>query len=189
MGFLRKIKMNSTKFVVLGVGNILEKDDGIAVYATSYLQKNYRFEPYIEIINGGVEGINLLNLFMENDYILILDAINIDDKAGSIYHIPSHELSGYGINTGGAHEVGVMQCLDMLELMNKPLPKSSVLGIIPKIVEVDIGLTQEMKETFSIYIETIIDILKKENIVVTPKKSIVNLETVIELFKNPKREL
>ena len=40
--------MNSTKFVVLGVGNILEKDDGIAVYATSYLEKNYRF--YLSII-------------------------------------------------------------------------------------------------------------------------------------------
>ncbi len=180
--------MNSTKFVVLGVGNILEKDDGIAVYATSYLEKNYHFEPSIEIINGGVEGINLLNLFMENDHILILDAINIDDEAGSIYHIPSNELSGYGINTGGAHEVGVLQCLDILELMNKPLPKSTILGIIPKTVEVNIGLTQEMKKAFSIYIESIINILKKENIVVTQNKSIINLDAVIELFKNPKIE-
>ncbi len=177
--------MDRTKIVVLGVGNILEKDDGIAVYATSYLEKNYYFEPSIEIINGGVEGINLLNLFMENEHILILDAINLDDEAGSIYHIPSEELSGYGINTGGAHEVGVMQCLDMLELLNKPLPKSSVLGIVPKTVEVGIGLTQEMQNNFSTYIETIIKILEKEDIMVKKQETVLDLETIIELFKNP----
>jgi hydrogenase maturation protease len=177
--------MNKTKIVVLGVGNILEKDDGIAVYATSYLENNYHFEPTIEIINGGVEGINLLNLFMENEHILILDAINLDDGVGSIYHIPSHELSGYGINTGGAHEVGVMQCLDMLELLNKPLPKSSVLGIVPKTVEVGIGLTQEMENIFSTYIETIIKILEKEGIMVKKQETVLDLETIIELFKNP----
>ena len=177
--------MKKTKYVILGVGNILEKDDGIAVYATSYLEKNYHFEPAIEIINGGVEGINLLNLFMENDHILILDAINIEDEAGSIYHIPSSELSGYGINSGGAHEVGVMQCLDMLELLGKPLPKSSVLGIVPKTVEVNIGLTQEMKDSFSAYIDTIIKILEEE-IIVTKKEAFFDLETIIEFFKDPK---
>ncbi|MDD2356976.1 MAG: HyaD/HybD family hydrogenase maturation endopeptidase [Thiovulaceae bacterium] len=178
--------MSKTKIVVLGVGNILEKDDGIAVYATSYLEKNYLFDPSIEIINGGVEGINLLNLFMDNNHILILDAINLDDEVGSIYYIPSHELSGYGINSGGAHEVGVMQCLDMLELMNKPLPKSSVVGIVPKTVEVGIGLTKEMKNTFTTYIDTIINILKEEHIIVTKKENTCDLETIIELFRNPK---
>jgi hydrogenase maturation protease len=187
MRFLRKIKMNGTKFVVLGVGNILEKDDGVAVYATSYLEKNYHFEPCIEIINGGVEGINLLNLFMENDHILILDAINIDDEAGSIYHIPSHELSGYGINTGGAHEVGVMQCLDMLELMNKPLPKSSIVGIIPHTVEVGIGLTPKLASVFHLYIENIINIIEKEKFIVKINEHTTDLETIIESFKNPKR--
>ncbi|WP_345993212.1 HyaD/HybD family hydrogenase maturation endopeptidase [Sulfurimonas sp. HSL-1716] len=179
--------MSKMKFIVLGVGNILELDDGIAVYATSYLEKNYRFTPEIKIINGGVEGINLLNLFMENDSILILDAINIDDKPGSIYHIPSSEISGYGINSGGAHEVGVMQCIDMLELMGRPLPKSSVLGIVPDTVKVGIGLTPKLRESFLTYIDTIIKILQKENIIVEKHDDAVSLDDIIETFKNPKR--
>jgi len=173
------------KFAVLGVGNILELDDGIAIYATKYLEKNYSFEPSIDIVNGGVEGINLLNLFMEYDYILILDAIEIDDKPGSIYHIPSHELTGYGLNSGGAHEIGVIQCFDILELMDKDIPHSSVVGIIPAQIDVAIGLSPTMHKHFNTYIDTVLDILKKNNITCKKNSTIFELEKIINLYKNP----
>lgn len=179
--------MTKSRFTILGVGNILEMDDGIAVYATAYLEQNYHFEPAINIINGGVEGINLLNVFIENERVLILDAISIDDEPGSIYHIPSHELSGFGVNSGGAHEVGVMQCIDMLELMDKPQPKSSVLGIIPDTVKVHIGLTPRLSGLFDTYIDTVVKIVESEGIVATKKRDIITVDTIIEKFKNPQR--
>ena len=173
--------------VVLGVGNVLEEDDGIGIYACAYLNANYTFSPDIEIINGGVEGINLLNLFLENDRIIILDTINLDDEAGSIYNIPSYELSGYGLNSGGAHEVGVMQCLDMIELMGHPLPESNVIGIIPKSITFHMGLSRELTERFDIYINTVINYLKTINIDVTAKETLKNLTEIIDAFKYPSR--
>lgn len=179
--------MSTPVLAILGVGNILEMDDGIAVYSTAYLESNFIFTPEIYIENGGVEGINLLNFFMEHDNILILDAIALDDKPGSIYHIPSQELTGYGLNTGGAHEVGVIQCIDMLELMDKPLPKSSILGIIPHTIDVHIGLTPLLHQKFDTYIKTILSILKKEGITVEQKENTLSLEDVINNFKHPSR--
>lgn len=179
--------MDKTELAILGVGNILEKDDGIAIYATSYLENNYTFEPKIHIENGGVEGINLLNFFMEHENILILDAIDIDDEAGSIYHIPSEELTGFGLNTGGAHEVGVLQCIDILELMGRPLPKSSVLGIVPHTVDVHIGLTPTIENLFDTYINTIIKIVESKNIIAKKNDKIISLDSIIENFKNPQR--
>ncbi len=173
---------------ILGVGNILEKDDGIAIYATKYLEKNYQFKPSIDIVNGGVEGINLLNMFMEYRHIIILDAVEIEDEAGSIYHIPSHELTGYGLNSGGAHEIGVLQCFDILELMGKETPKSSVLGIVPKIIDVEIGLSNLIVKKFDIYIKTLLAILEKEGISIQQNSSTISLSHIIEEFKNPKRE-
>ena len=175
------------EFAILGVGNILEKDDGIAIYATKYLESNYTFEPHVDIINGGVEGINLLNMFMEYKHIIILDAIEIDDIPGSIYHIPSYELTGYGLNSGGAHEIGVLQCFDILELMGKDIPKSSVLGIIPKIIDVEISLSDIMKEKFDIYIKTLIDILASEGIKCLKNSSTISLSNIIKEFRNPTR--
>ena len=171
------------KLAVLGVGNILEYDDAVAVYATKYLEENYSFIPNIDIINGGVEGINLLNLFMEYENIIILDAIEIDDEAGSIYHIPADELTGYGLNSGGAHEIGVIQCLDILELMGKKLPNSSVLGIVPKKIDVEIGLSDIMLNRFEDYINTLINILiKYYKIQVLKQKKPLSIEEIIKNF-------
>ena len=172
------------ELTLLGVGNILQYDDGIAIYATKYLELNYKFEPQIDIINGGVEGINLLNLFMDYKHIIILDAIEIDDKAGSIYHIPSHKLTGYGLNSGGAHEIGVLQCFDILELMGKDIPKSSVLGIIPSKIDVDIKLSDILIEKFPTYISTLLNILEKNDIK-NKKVNNITLSTIVENFKNP----
>jgi len=175
--------MNIPAFAVLGVGNILERDDGIAVYAAAYLQSNFTFEPAVRVVNGGVEGINLLNVFMEHDHILILDAIDVDDVPGSIYHIPAFELSGYGLNSGGAHEIGVMQCLDMLELMEKPLPESSVVGIVPAEVTVDIGLSETLEAAFDRYIDVIVSQIRNAGIAVSLKRDTLPLETVIARFR------
>ncbi len=175
------------ELAILGVGNILEKDDGVAIYATKYLEINYIFTPQIDIINGGVEGINLLNIFMQYKHIIILDAIEIEDEPGSIYHIPSHELTGYGLKSSAAHEIGVLQCFDILELMGKEIPKSSVLGIIPKSINIKIGLSDVINEKFNVYIETLLNILKKESITVKKNSSIIKLSDIIEEFRDPKR--
>lgn len=179
--------MTTHRTAVLGVGNILECDDGIAVYACAYLESNYTFDPPVRIINGGVEGINLLDIFIEHDCVLILDAIEIDDAPGSIYHIPAVELTGYGLNSGGAHEIGVLQCIDMLELMGKPQPESSVLGIVPERVEVRMGLTETLRDAFEKYIYVAVDLLRASGIAVTRKEPLRPLDTVIYDFQAPPR--
>ncbi len=171
--------MNDT--ALIGVGNILEKDDGIAVYATRFLETNYEFSPSIDIINGGVEGINLLNLFMEKKHIIILDAIEIDDESGSIYHIPSEELTGYGLNSGGAHELGVLQCFDIMEMIGKELPRSSVIGIVPHEVNVEIGLSQLLQKRFESYIEVILKVLENNGITARKKQNVL-LDEIITKF-------
>lgn len=180
--------MNKNSFAVLGVGNILEKDDGIAVYAANFLESNYHFTPDIDIINGGVEGINLLNLLMQYDPILILDTVDLDDAAGSIYHIPASELTGYGLNSAGAHEIGVIQCLDMMELMDKKLPKSSVLGIVPDEICIDIGLSETLHVKFDEYIKAVLFILGNEGIKAEKAEKQLSLEAIIENFKNGGRD-
>jgi hydrogenase maturation protease len=166
--------------LILGIGNILQKDDGLGVYASSYLKENYNFSKEITIINGGVEGINLFCVFEENKNILILDAIQLKDEPASIYLIPSTELSGHGLNSGGAHEIGVLQCLDMLELQGKELPKATVLGIVPQHVTFEIDLSQTLKEAFEGYIRVALNFLKQEGIEAIQKEKNLSLEEIIK---------
>jgi hydrogenase maturation protease len=165
--------------VILGIGNILQKDDGLGVYASTYLKENYTYSHPVNIINGGVEGINLFTIFEENKNILILDALQLNDEPTSIYLIPSTELSGHGLNSGGAHEIGVLQCLDMLELQGKPQPKATILGMIPHHVTFEIALSKTIEEAFDGYIKVALNFLKKEGIEATPKEHTYSLEEII----------
>ncbi len=165
--------------VILGIGNVLQKDDGIGVYAATYLQHNYTFSPNIEIINGGVEGINLFNVVERSKHLLILDSIELNDEPGSIYLIPSHELSGHGLNSGGAHEIGVLQVLDMLELQGKPTPETTVLGIIPHHITFDMALSETLSRAFEGYIKVALRYLQKAGIEAVPNTEQTSLEEII----------
>jgi len=165
---------------ILGIGNILQKDDGFGVYASTYLKENYTFSQDITIINGGVEGINLFSVFEQSSNILILDTIELDDNPSSIYLIPAKELSGHGLNSGGAHEIGVLQCLDMLELQGKELPSATVLGIVPAHITFDIDLSDTLKEAFDGYIRVAFGFLEKEGIEAIVNDRIVSLEEIIQ---------
>ena len=165
--------------VILGIGNVLQKDDGLGVYASTYLKKNYTFSEDINIINGGVEGINLFSIMEENDHVLILDSIEIEDKPASIYLIPSSELSGHGLNSGGAHEIGVLQCLDMLELQGKPLPKATILGMVPQHVTFEMALSPTIVEAFEGYIKVALDYLNKAGIEAVKKEETTSLDEII----------
>lgn len=173
--------------VLLGVGNVLQKDDGIGVYAAEYLMQNYTFAPKIKIINGGVEGINLLDLFIENDEVIILDTISLQDQPGNIYNIPSQELGGYGLNSGSAHEIGVLQCLDMLDLQDLPRPKSNIIAIVPQEISFDFALSDTLESTFEDYIKVILADLSQKGIYASQKESVIPLEKIIIKFKDPSR--
>jgi len=169
--------------IILGIGNVLQKDDGIGIYAATYLQQNYTFTPEVEIINGGVEGINLFSVVERSNKLLILDSIKLGDEPGSIYLIPSHKLGGHGLNSGGAHEIGVLQVLDMLELQGKPLPDATVLGIIPHHITFEMALSKTLTEAFEGYINVALKFLKDSGVEVTPKEKKVSLEKIIKDVK------
>ncbi len=171
-------------FVLLGIGNVLQKDDGIGVYAAEYLLRNYTFSPEISIINGGVEGIKLLDIFIDNAEVVILDTIALNETPGTIYNIPAEELGGYGLNSGSAHEIGVLQCLDMLDLQGKPRPKSNIIAIIPQEITFEFALSNGLLEAFEGYIRVILADLRKRGIKVS-KTGDTSLGEIIMKFKDP----
>jgi hydrogenase maturation protease len=169
--------------LIIGIGNILEKDDGVGVYASTYLKRNFEFSPEIEIINGGVEGIHLLNRLEEHKEILLLDAIEIEDNPSSIYLIPAKELGDRGLNVGGAHEIGVLESLSILELQDKPIPDVTLLGIVPEDVSFEIDLSDTLKVAFDRYIRVALEFLEKRGIDIIEKEDKISLEEIIVEFK------
>jgi hydrogenase maturation protease len=156
IGMKLRERKEMDKNIVIGIGNLLFSDDGIGVIAISYLRENYDFKPELELLDGGTLGLNLVQYFLEYDNVFIIDTISIDDEAGTIYKVPSQELLGSGSYKNTAHEVEVVQMLEVCELYDKKA-KVTIFGIIPQdIVSVKIGLSNIIKSKFDVLIQTLI---------------------------------
>ncbi|WP_298754680.1 HyaD/HybD family hydrogenase maturation endopeptidase [uncultured Arcobacter sp.] len=136
------------KNIVIGVGNLLFKDEGVGILAAKYLEENYKFEGDIEIMDGGTLGFKLMTYFQEYDNVIILDTVSIEDKAGDIFRLPSDVLLGLGQYRKTAHEVEIVEMLEICSVLDKHA-EVTIIGIIPEdIVSVQIGLTKTIEEKF-----------------------------------------
>jgi len=140
------------KNIVVGVGNVLFKDEGVGIYASKFLQQNYEFDDSLEIIDGGTLGFKLMTYFQEYDNVIILDTISVEDEAGSIFRLPSEVLLGMGQYRKTAHEVEIVEMLEICSVLDKHATVT-ILGIIPEDIEsVEIGLTSKIEDTFDAFI-------------------------------------
>lgn len=136
------------KNIVVGVGNVLFKDEGVGIYASKFLEANYEFDSDLEIIEGGTLGFKLMAYFQEYDNVIILDTVSIEDKAGEIFRLPSDVLLGLGQYRKTAHEVEIVEMLEICSVLDKHA-EVTILGIIPEdIVSVEIGLTKTIEDRF-----------------------------------------
>ena len=141
------------KNIVVGVGNMLFKDEGIGIYASEYIKQNYKFDDEtLEIIDGGTLGFKLMTYFQEYDNVIILDTVSIEDEVGGIYRLPSDVLLGLGNYRKTAHEVEIVEMLEIVSVLDSHA-KVTIIGIIPADIEsVGIGLTEQMENRFEEFI-------------------------------------
>jgi hydrogenase maturation protease len=174
------------KIAIIGVGNILFKDEGVGIYAAKYIEQNYDFDTDIEIVDGGVLGFQLMTYYSEYDNIIIMDTITMkDEDSGSIYNLPSQELLGLGSYKQNAHEVEIVEMLEICSMLEK-MAETTIIGIVPEDIEsVDISLTDNLVKNFDIFINEGIKELEKIGIKATKKENQKSLDDVISNYKNP----
>ena len=173
------------KTAIVGVGTVIYQDEGIGVYNQRYLFDNYTFEGDVTIVDGGVLGFQLMTYYQDYDKVIIVDTITMEDEVGSLYNLPSEELLGLGSYKQTAHEVEIIEMLEICSLLEK-MAEVNIIGIVPKDIEsVNVGLTDEMKEKFPSFIKATLDELSRAGIKYTKKEKEVSLEEIIASYKDP----
>ena len=173
------------KIAIVGVGTIIFQDEGIGVYASKYLDENYAFGDNVTLVDGGVLGFQLMTYYQDYDHVVILDTITMEDKVGSIYNLPAEELLGLGSYKQTAHEVEIVEMLEICSLLEK-MAEVNIVGIVPHdIASVNIGLTDTMKERFDDFIDTALKQLDSIDVPYRKKTNTVSLDNVISYYANP----
>lgn len=162
------------KILILGIGNILFGDEGIGVHLSNLLKLNYKFsgEHSVDILDGGTMAQHLIPVISEYDSVLIIDSIDADDaKIGDVYFFDFTAIPNSITWAGSAHEVEMLQTLQMIEMLGD-LPPTKILGIKPFIIgeNTTFDLTQEVLQGAKImesraikYLESLGVIVEKIN--------------------------
>lgn len=173
--------MKKKQLAILSVGNILHKDEGIALYAGKYLESNYRLHPDVDVIHGGVEKMSLLDVFMEYDEVIVLDVIGVEDAPGSMYQFPMETFRGFSTDEDD-DETSVLGCLNLIEKKGVVLPKVTLLAIIPESIVPHVGLSESLYKPFESYILMIVKMLEDKGFGSEEKPEKKTLQTIIANF-------
>lgn len=174
-----------SSIVIVGIGNILFQDEGIGCYAGKFLEENYDFSQEVDIIDGGTLGFKLMTYYQSYDRVIIVDTVSIEDTPGSVYNLPADALMGLGTYRQTAHEVEVVEMLEICSLLDK-MAEVSVVGMIPKDIQsVNIDLCEEIKSAFPRLVAEVISELQKAGVEVTPKAQQKSLERIIADYNSP----
>ena len=125
------------KILVLGIGNILFGDEGIGPHLANLMDEKYQFESSeheVDIIDGGTLAQRLIPLITDYDRVLLIDCVKVLDGAiGDVFSFDFTDVPDYITWNGSAHEVEMLQTLQMIEILGD-LPPTKIVGVIPYVI-------------------------------------------------------
>lgn len=147
------------KLLVLGIGNILLKDEGIGVFAVQELSKE-SWPEEVDFIDGGTFTQDLFYLFENYEQILVLDCVKGGQEPGTIYRLKKEDLLENKEQSISLHDIDLLDSLKMVELMGKT-PELTILGVEPYKLEWHLGLSPELEKIFPKFLEVVRREIKK----------------------------
>lgn len=174
--------------LILGIGNILFQDEGIGAHFIHYLDEKYEFisqENSVSLVDGGTLAQRLIPEIIKYDEVLIIDCIDaINSKAGDVFFFDFKKVPSNINWQGSAHEVEMLQTLNMID-MNKDLPTTHILGVIPKRVADDttFELSSEIIQASKTMEKVIIEHLLKLDVIAKKIKEVDIKEIAFVSFK------
>lgn len=130
-----------SRSVILGLGNILNCDEGVGVHALKALETRCGSRVRAEVIDGGTMGLSLLPLVEECDDLLVLDAIDARRAPGSLVELARDEIPLFAGVRVSQHQVTFQEVLGLAMVRGKLPRRLHLLGIQPGDTSLGIGLS------------------------------------------------
>jgi len=123
------------RILLLGLGNILLQDEGLGVRAAELLASRYRLPPDVQVMDGGVMGLDLLPHLEGVSHLLITDAVQTGQPPGSLVRLEGEAIPAALSLKMSMHQVGLQELLALAGFQGT-LPEQVVLwGLEPASLE------------------------------------------------------
>ena len=118
---------------VLGIGNVLWADEGFGVRCIQTLQSRYEFAPHVSLIDGGTQGLYLIQHVQAASRLLIFDAIDYGLEPGTLKVIEDDEVPRFmGARKMSLHQTGFQEVLMLAQLTEKFPRQVMLIGCQPE---------------------------------------------------------
>ena len=142
--------------LVLGVGNLLLKDEGVGIHVIKALE-NEKLPAHVHLMDGGTGGLHLLSWLQGYDRIIMIDATLDNNPPGTVRLITDFPP------LMSAHEIGLKDMIDAM-ILTDDLPETHLIVISAlNINEVGMDLTPEVKAAVPKVIRMIQEIISIHN--------------------------
>lgn len=155
-----KIKeKRSKKILIMGVGNLLLKDEGFGIHIVRGLKK-LELPENVELLDGGVLGPNLLGYIENIEKLIVIDIVNATMKPGKIFRIKPEQIKNKSQKSFlSFHQIGLLETLNMAEILGGKF-ETIIFAIQPKSIEMGMELSEELKEKIPEMIKLVLNEIK-----------------------------
>ncbi|MBD3165100.1 hydrogenase maturation protease [bacterium] len=142
--------------LVLGVGNIIQTDDGVGVYAVERLRE-YALAPEVELVDGGIAGIDLLSIIDGRSRMIVIDAVDAGLEPGTLLRFTPEDMADNLVPAQSLHQVGLLETLQMAALLGRAPEHTVIFGVQPGEVDWGLSLTKEIEGKLDLLLEHVIE--------------------------------
>ena len=155
----------STRKIVLGLGNILNRDEGLGVHALNRLQAELGDRAGdLELLDGGVLGLDLLPLVEQASHLLVLDAIDDRQEPGALIELGREEIPLYAGVKLSQHQVTFQEVLGLANMRGKLPPYLHLVGVQPADLSIGLELSPRVTAVLPQVIERATTVLRAWNL-------------------------
>ena len=137
---------------VLGIGNVLLRDEGIGCHVAHALEEIPL--PDVKIIDGGTCP-DLLQFLEDTDKLIIVDAVKGGGPPGQIYRFHLEDITLEQKPFLSLHDVGLVDNLMLMKFWHS-VDETVVIGVEPKQVDWGLELSPELQGKMPQIIDTIL---------------------------------
>lgn len=150
------------KIGVIGVGNPLRRDDGVGIHLLHFLKQNEKgLGGQVLFFDGGTEGMNLVHIFVKLDVAIILDAVNLQEDAGSFRFFRYADVKGDDVVVGFcSHEDNLLKIIALSKYLGE-LPEIYFFGVQPGDVSFGEGFSEGVERNLDVIKQRLFEYVKE----------------------------
>ncbi|WGS84388.1 HyaD/HybD family hydrogenase maturation endopeptidase [Methylomonas sp. UP202] len=124
------------RILLLGIGNLLWADEGFGVRVVEHLQKYYRFSEQVTVLDGGTQGVYLVDYVQNADVLVVFDAVDYGLPPATLKIVEDADVPNFlGAKKMSLHQTGFQEVLAMAQMLGDYPDRLLLIGVQPEELE------------------------------------------------------